>query len=454
MTLLEQGRGILLGQALDARADLTDLRRRDAGLADHFEEVCRRLDSPVADQDRADAAAVQERRKLAGGFDSVLRAIRALRGFETFLAPPVFGELVPPPGTGPAILVNLSELGSDALIVHNDHTSRVPLPLATPEAVRAQVSVLLTALEAIKEEDAPDRNAREREERRIRGVLNWLWDAVTGPVLRHLDVPATTDPGRRPRVWWIPTGLLSFLPLHAAGRVDADGRLCESGALDRVVSSYAPTLRCLSFARRPQPPGLDRLLVVSAAAVPGHAVLPAIRREAARLDRLPVAKTLLTLETATRDRVLAALADHSWAHFVCHATTDTAYPSRSALVLHDHESVPLRVSDIVAARPAGAKVAYLSACSTAQGAPLLPDEGIHITSAFHLAGYRHVVGTLWPIDDHPAGRITRDFYQGVGTAERLSAEAAASALHSAVHHARRRMPGHPSVWAAHVHVGA
>ncbi|KAA0940808.1 CHAT domain-containing protein [Streptomyces apricus] len=452
VTLLEQGRGILLGQSLDTRADLTALRRRDAGLADRFDEVCRGLDSPVPDLGRADAG--QERRELADAYVSVLRAIHALPGFETFLAPPAFGELVPPPGTGPAILVNVSELGSDALIVHGDGPSLVPLPLATPEAVRTQVSVLLTALEAIADEDTPDRDAREREERRVRGVLGWLWDAVTGPVLRHLDVAATADPGRRPRVWWIPTGLLSFLPLHAAERLHTDGHSYEGGALDRVVSSYSPTLRSLSFARRPQPPGRDRLLVVSAATVPGHAVLPATRREAARLDRLPVAKTLLTLETATRDRVLAALADHSWAHFVCHATTDTAYPSRSALVLRDHGEAPLRVSDIAAARPAGAKVAYLSACSTAQGAALLPDEGIHITSAFHLAGYRQVVGTLWPIDDHPAGRITRDFYEGVVVAEGLSAEAAASALHSAVHRARRRTPGHPSVWAAHVHVGA
>ena len=53
----------------------------------------------------------------------------------------------------------------------------------------------------------------------------------------------------------------------------------------------------------------------------------------------------------------------------------------------------------------------------------------------------------------PAGRITRDFYQEVGAGGGLSAEAAAPALHGAVHRARRRMPDHPSVWAAHVHVG-
>ncbi|WP_329343275.1 CHAT domain-containing protein [Streptomyces sp. NBC_00663] len=343
---------------------------------------------------------------------------------------------------------------SDALIVHGDHPSRVALPLATPEAVRAQVSVLFTSLEAIQGEDTSDRDARKRQEEHIRGVLDWLWHAVTGPVLRHLGIPATPAPGRRPRVWWIPTGLLSFLPLHAAQRQDTHGRPDAGGALDRVVSSYSPTLRSLSFSRRPQPAGHDRLLVVSTAATPGHAALPATRRETARLEALPVAKTVLIRDAATRDRVLSALAEHSWAHFACHATTDTAYPSRSALVLHDHDSAPLRVSDIVTARPTDAKVAYLSACSTAQGAALFPDEGIHITSAFHLAGYRHVIGTLWPVDDHPAGRITRDFYRGAGTAEGLSAESAAPALHSAVLDARRRMPGHPSVWAAHVHVGA
>jgi hypothetical protein len=39
-------------------------------------------------------------------------------------------------------------------------------------------------------------------------------------------------------MWWVPTGNLSYLPLHAAGRDDE----C---VLDRVVSSYTPTVRSL-----------------------------------------------------------------------------------------------------------------------------------------------------------------------------------------------------------------
>jgi len=41
-------------------------------------------------------------------------------------------------------------------------------------------------------------------------------------------------------------------------------------------------------------------------------------------------------------------------------------------------------------------LAYLSACSTAVTGPELADESVHIVSAFQLAGYQHVIGTLWP----------------------------------------------------------
>ncbi|KFG86911.1 hypothetical protein MANI_024556 [Metarhizium anisopliae] len=45
-------------------------------------------------------------------------------------------------------------------------------------------------------------------------------------------------------------------------------------------------------------------------------------------------------------------------------------------------------------------LAFLSACGTGQ---ILDnrsvDEGIHLTSAFQLAGFRHVIGTLWEVDD-------------------------------------------------------
>nr|WP_257003705.1 CHAT domain-containing protein [Streptomyces sp. SA15] len=48
-----------------------------------------------------------------------------------------------------------------------------------------------------------------------------------------------------PRLWWSPTGPLTLLPLHMAGRHDGS----RDNVLDRVVSSYATTVKALRHAR-------------------------------------------------------------------------------------------------------------------------------------------------------------------------------------------------------------
>jgi hypothetical protein len=50
----------------------------------------------------------------------------------------------------------------------------------------------------------------------------------------------------RPRLWWLPTGPLTFLPLHAAGVYTGKEADCLS---DYAVSSYVPTLSALAEAR-------------------------------------------------------------------------------------------------------------------------------------------------------------------------------------------------------------
>jgi CHAT domain-containing protein len=52
---------------------------------------------------------------------------------------------------------------------------------------------------------------------------------------------------------------------------------------------------------------------------------------------------------------------------------------------------------------------------------------VHITGAFQLAGYRNVVGTLWPVNDATSADIARTTYekltQGGDTAPRTDLSA-------------------------------
>jgi hypothetical protein len=82
-------------------------------------------------------------------------------------------------------------------------------------------------------------------------------------------------------------------------------------------------------------------------------------------------------------------------------------PSNNGLCLHD-DTLPL--PDIIRLHLADAELAYLSACSTAHGGTRLTDEALHLASAFQMAGYWHVIATLWPLSDHAAATAAAAFY--------------------------------------------
>jgi CHAT domain-containing protein len=80
---------------------------------------------------------------------------------------------------------------------------------------------------------------------------------------------------------------------------------------------------------------------------------------------------------------------------------------------------------------------------------------VHLVSAFQLAGFPHVIGTLWEINDRIAVQITQKFYRALSAGGAvLDTTAAAHALHRAVLHVRDKYPEVPSIWAAHIHTGA
>lgn len=457
VVLLEQGRGVLLGQTIAARAELERLRAAYPAAADRLtglRELIEALDPTEGENSEwtdPEGRNADERHALAARWERLVGEIRALPGFGDFLAGPSTAEVRACAGQGPVVVVYASPYRSDALVLLPDRVLLVPLPDAGLPAVQTQAGRLTAAL-AEAAAPAGERAAQET----LAAVLAWTWDHVTGPVLDALGLSAPPADGAWPRVWWSPGGPLAALPLHAAGHHGDPTRT----VLDLAVSSYTPTVRALAYARArvAGPPPAGRLLAVVVPDAPGARRLGGVRREVRELSAL-LPTEVVAGGRATFAGVLAALPAHPYVHFACHGVSEPDDPSRARLLVHDHQEHPLTVRHISRLELPDARLAVLSACETARGSERLADEAIHITSAFQIAGYPHAIGTLWPVHDAVAVRVTRSLYQGLRTephpgSVELDAGRAALALHHAVRECRAAFPGSPSLWAAHVHSGA
>lgn len=355
-------------------------------------------------------------------------------------------------GEGPVVVVNTSDFRCDAVVLHPDRIQVVPLTGLTETTADARTESFAQAVDASQD---PARTAVQRKaaQESVHETLGWLWDVVAEPVLDALGLASEPAPDQPwPRIWWSPSGVLSTLPLHAAGH-HGEGSGASRTVMDRAVSSYNPTIRALAHSRA-RPHGSGKVLAVAMPETPGTATLEGALRELRHLaSRYPYTLTLTGPE-ATGSRILAELPHHSVAHFACHAVNDPADPSAGRLLVHDHLERPLSMRDIVRLNLAG-YLAYLSACETARSGPRFAAEAIHLTSAFQIAGYRHVIGTLWPVADDAAADIALDVYDHLsqrpdGTPD---TDRVALALHHAVRRIRQTYRRVPTRWASHLHVG-
>ncbi|MFI9583774.1 CHAT domain-containing protein [Streptomyces sp. NPDC052236] len=449
VSLLEMGRGVLLARGIQGRDDFAELRRRAPELAERLTSLREALDAPDGsdgdDRARDDRTDADIRHVRAREWDDLLAEIRTgVPGFERFLLPPSVARLREQAVDGPVVLVNVSRFGSAALVLARAGLRVVPLPELTLEAAETEANALLNALARLTD---PATGLMEHPDHqdRIDATLRWLWNTVAGPVLDALSI---TGPGGERRLWWVPTGPLVVLPLHAAGHhrePETDGRT----VLDRAVSSYAPTVQALAHARRGGESGAAATALVAAVPeAPGAPRLPRAAEEAAAVAALLPGARVLLGAAAHREALVTGLAQHPWLHFSGHAVADPAKPSASRLLVHDHLEHPLTVADISRLDLRGAELAYLSACGTAHAGLRLADESLHLTSALQLAGYRHVVGSLWSVEDTVSKEIAKVFYETPGLPDHP-----ARAVHRAVRAGRAAYPDAPSHWAAHIHVG-
>lgn len=343
------------------------------------------------------------------------------------------------------VFLNASRLRCDALLLNSSGVRCIPLPeLDWPDLVQ-QTGGMLYCSKVVGSDVLED---RDRAEQGFELILDWLWHVAVRPVFAELSRLGDST-SELPRIWWCPTGLLAFFPLHAAGPLGPQGYR----ALDLMVSSYVPTARALVEARR-GPAGSTpvRLLAVALSETPESVPLPGVRdeRQAARA----AVSTGVDLEgrTATRSRILAELPAHSWLYFGGHGYQDPTGLGHGGLVPYDHlESGLVSIEDIRALDLRGADLAVVSACDTARGAMGISDETVHFAGSLQAAGFRHVVASQWSADDDTATAVTEHFFAAL-KAGGLRSDRAALALHESLH-AVREAGVHVSLWAPYVHFG-
>lgn len=487
LRLLEQGRGVLLGQALDARTETSDLLSRVPDeLAVEWRRLLPQLDRPEAAAYTSsgpgettgftadDPLAGEDRHALAERWERLVEAIRRVPDCENFLRLPRTDEMLAGIGdAGPVVVVNVSPLRCDALVLHRGRVRSVRLEGLRHADADRRADAFHAAIRATSDTALPMSAQRDAQDR-VRETLGWLWTAVAEPVLDALAAdgwPGADAVGGPPRLWWVPTGPLTSLPLHAAGRHGDSGENGDSGkggmggdsVLDRVVSSYVPTVNSLVRARRRQAerrspvravPTAPLIVAVAEAPGTGSGPLDGVREEADLLAGRPGAR-LLQDEEAVRRSVLDALPHHAWAHFACHAVGARSGAAAGHVLLHDHATAPLTLPDIARLRLPDAELAYLSACETTSGRKEFADEALHITGAFHMAGFTHVVGTLWKVADDTSLEVTKRFYAAFGASRPFLGDTA-QALHEAVRGVCESVEGvrqNPSLWAPYLHVG-
>jgi CHAT domain-containing protein len=242
-------------------------------------------------------------------------------------------------------------------------------------------------------------------------------------------------------------------------------------AIDRVISSYTPTIKALGYARqqnmRVANIEFQRAMLVGMPATPGldYGNLPDVEKETNDLYRLLSPRIATTvIRRPNKINVLAALQDHQIVHFACHGVLSLVSPSESTLLLHDWKDNPLTVSDLTTLNLRFAQFAFLSACYSATSRDFrLLSESINLSSAFQLACYPSVVGTLWQVGVENSWEITNELYSQILVGNKLVGELAAESLNNAVRRLRektRNVPGFamtvqddPLVWAPYAHLG-
>ncbi|CCT76202.1 uncharacterized protein FFUJ_14165 [Fusarium fujikuroi IMI 58289] len=394
LRFLEKGRGVLATSIEDLRTDIVDLQSIQPELVDRFLK-CKEEFYSITNraQDTSVSSQAGQQYECERRFDAVLKDIRTTPGFEDFLLEPDAAKIRAAALQGPIVVINISMFDCGALVVDSRGEWAVSLPRLT--------------------KDDLERRARLGSVGSLE-TLEWLWDAVANPILDYLGLTSTPKDNSWTHIWWVPTGALCKFPLHAAGY-----HLRKTGetVMDRAISSYSSSVKTLILSRRvpikkPTPP---KALLVAIESTPGCAPLPFARQEVEAIRGICSCMDLNIIEPENKRKadIKPHLQGCNIFHFAGHSHTDETNPSLSHLLLEEGRQNPLTVGELLDMnlKKSSPFLAYLSACGTGRFKDeKFADESLHLIGACQVAGFRHVIGTLWEVQDRLCMDVARGIY--------------------------------------------
>ncbi|MDH6214835.1 CHAT domain-containing protein [Streptomyces pseudovenezuelae] len=453
LEFLEQRSVLLSAWAKDSHAEVDRLRRVARELAAELQWLWTFLHLEAGP---ANTPVFQRRDLVQARMDHLVKSVRAVPGFEDFLAPVATQRLVLAASEGPVVVLSAVARRCDALLVTRQGVSALRLPYLTLADLTDRAN---------RYRGARVSGSRPPNDREAWDVLDWLWESTVFPVLSALGLigratvssappgptraPGSFDPPKSnsgpadtlPRIWWCPTGPFTMLPLHVAGQP-------RGTAMDYAVHSYTPSVQALMAARQreryPADTPEQRMLVVLADDMLTHG-----RREVDQILRLVPDAHLLRGPEATVANVAAGLADFPFFHFTGHGHLYEGIPQ-----LHLGGDEWLNWRHLPQNLVADGALAYLSACETAGDDRGFESGGWTIAASFQSAGYRHVIGMLGEVTDEAATRIAVHVYELlVDSGGRLRPEHSARALHTALQESLAASSFYALTSASVVHLG-
>lgn len=274
LLVLETGRGFISSQVIDSRSDISTLKRMNHEIYDQYRTIRERtaLSEPkdypgYAQLNKGKISIKRYRNQL--NLALLQRHIRGDEGFETFCLPPSPAELVNLSDRGPIVVFNVVKYRNDALLVtQRDGVTSLSLSGLKKSELEEYARKLMGPGKITS--GLP--STKSLRQQRLKAMLEWLWNVAVHPVLQQLRIITPTGP--LPHIWWVTSGPMGMMPLHAAGNA-------AHTTTDYVVSRYIPTLKSLHYAReRNLEPLLSSTVNMLIAAMPQTPNMPPLATEA------------------------------------------------------------------------------------------------------------------------------------------------------------------------------